>query len=359
VVTVFFYMSSERGVGEAARQVLSALRARAIPAAAIDTPAEPREIERILPDLSAAEHPYDFNLLCVNADMLPTIAAALGPHFFHGRRSAGLWFWEVSEFPPQWHAAFDNLDEVWVASEFIAAALRPVAPIPVRTMRVPVTPAEPERLTRAELGMPEGFAFLFVFDYRSVFRRKNPLGLVEAFCKAFEPGEGPSLVIKSIFADDFPRQRDELHAAVADRPEIQLIEDNVSIGAKNAMVASCDCFVSLHRSEGLGLTMAEAMFFGKPVIATAYSGNLDFMTAENSYLVPAKLTPIGADASPYPADGEWADPDLDRAAELMRAVVSDRAASEERGRRAASDIRLTHSPAAAAAARARTSSSTC
>ncbi len=348
-VNVVGYISSERGVGEAARQVLTALAACEIPAATIDTPAEPREIERILRGISAAEHPYDFNLLCVNADMLPTIAAALGPHFFHGRRSAGLWFWEVSDFPQQWHAAFDNLDEVWVASEFIAEALRPVATIPVRTMRVPVTPAEPEQLNRVELGLPEGFTFLFVFDYRSVFRRKNPLGLVEAFCKAFGPGEGPSLVIKSIFADDFPRQRDELHKAVADRPEIHLIEDNVSIGAKNAMVASCDCFVSLHRSEGLGLTMAEAMFFGKPVIATAYSGNLDFMTEENSFLVPAQPTRIGPDASPYPPDGEWAEPDLDRAAELMRAVFHDRAAREERGRRAAGDIRLTHSPAAAAA----------
>jgi glycosyltransferase involved in cell wall biosynthesis len=348
-VNVVGYLSSERGVGEAARQVLAALDTSRIPAAKIDAPAEPREIARVLPGLAAAEHPYDFNLLCVNADMLPTIAAALGPHFFEGRRSAGLWFWEVSTFPEQWHAAFRNLDEVWVASEFVADALRPVAPIPVRTIRVPVTPLEPANLSRAELGMPEGFAFLFVFDYRSVFRRKNPLGLVEAFVKAFAPGEGPSLVIKSIFGDQFPRQREQLADAIAGRPDIHLIEDNVSAAAKNAMVASCDCYVSLHRSEGFGLTMAEAMYFGKPVIATAYSGNLDFMTPENSFLVPSRPTRIGPDANPYPADGEWAEPDLDRVAELMRDAFRDPAASEERGRRAAGDIRLTHSPEAAAA----------
>ncbi len=348
-VNVVGYVSSERGVGEAARQVLTALESRGIPSAAIDAPTEPGEIEKVLPGVAAAEHPYDFNLLCVNADMLPAIAAALGPRFFQGRRSAGLWFWEVSQFPAQWHESFHLLDEVWVASEFIAEALRPVAPIPVRTIRVPVTPAEPEDLSRAELGMPEGFTFLFVFDYRSVFRRKNPLGLVEAFRQAFEPGEGPSLVIKSIFGEEFPRHRQQLAEAVADRPEIQLIEDNVSAAAKNAMVAGCDCYVSLHRSEGLGLTMAEAMYFGRPVIATAYSGNLDFMTAENSFLVPTTATRIGADASPYPPDGEWAEPDLDHAAELMRAVFRDRQAGIERGRRGAEDIRLTHSPAAAAA----------
>jgi glycosyltransferase involved in cell wall biosynthesis len=348
-VNVVGYLSSERGVGEAARQVVTALEASGIATAEIDAPAEPREIERKLPGLGSAEHPYDFNLLCINADMLPTIAAALGPHFFQGRRSAGLWFWEVSEFPEQWHAAFKNLDEVWVASEFIADALRPVAPIPVRTMRVPVTPAEPAPMSRAELGLPEDFTFLFVFDYRSVFRRKNPLGLVDAFSRAFAPGAGPALVIKSIYGEQFPRQRQELADAVAAHPDIHLIEENVSAAAKNAMVASCDCYVSLHRSEGLGLTMAEAMYFGKPVIATAYSGNLDFMTAENSFLVPAAPTAIGPDANPYPADGEWADPDLDHAAALLREVYEDGAASAERGARAAADIRLTHSPAAAAA----------
>ena len=111
--------------------------------------------------------------------------------------------------------------------------------------------------------MPEGFCFLFLFDYRSVFRRKNPLGLVEAFCAAFEPGSGPSLVIKSICGDEFPAERQELAAAVADRPDIHLIEDDITSGMKNAMIAACDCYVSLHRSEGLGLTMAEAMYFGK------------------------------------------------------------------------------------------------
>ncbi len=348
-VNVVGYISSERGVGEAARQVLSALESSGIPAAAIDTPAEPSEIDRVLKGIDDTEHPYDYNLICVNADMLPAVAAALGPRFFTGHRTAGLWFWEISTFPEQWLASFNALDEVWVASEFVASSLRPVAPIPVRTMRVPVTPAEPIEISRAELGMPEGFTFLFVFDYRSVFRRKNPLGLVEAFCKAFEPGAGPSLVIKSIFGEEFPDHREQLAQAVAERPEIQLNEENIPAAAKNAMVASCDCYVSLHRSEGLGLTMAEAMYFGKPVIATAYSGNLDFMTRDNSFLVPTSSVRIGEDAEPYPADGEWAEPDLDHAAELMRSVFGDRLAREERGRRAAADIRLTHSPEAAAA----------
>ena len=348
-VNVVGYISSERGVGEAARQVLRALESRDIAAVEIDAPTDPVQIQKGLSRIAAAEHPYDYNLICVNADMLPAIAAALGPRFFSGRRTAGLWFWEVSQFPQMWMRSFDDLDEVWVASEFVAEALRPLTAKPVRTIRVPVTPGPAAEMTRAELGMPEGFCFLFVFDYRSVFRRKNPLGLVEAFTKAFKPGEGPSLVLKSVAGDEFPAERAQLAAAIADRPEIHLIEETVSAAAKNAMIASCDCYVSLHRSEGLGLTMAEAMYFGRPVIATGYSGNLDFMTAENSYLVPQTAATIGEDAEPYPPDGHWGEPDLEFAAEMMRAVVREPDEAAAKGRRGAIDIRHTHSPESAAA----------
>ena len=348
-VNVVGYLSSERGVGEVARQMLAALRSRDIAAAGIDTPTEPAEIEKQLLKVRPADHPYDYNLICVNADMTPAVTAALGRSFFEGRRTAGLWFWEVSEFPDYWRKSFDEVDEVWVATEHIADALRSLTTKPVRTVRVPLTPGPVGAMSRAELGLPEGFTFLFVFDYRSVFRRKNPLGLVHAFKEAFPAGEGPSLVIKSICGDEFPSDRAELVEAIADRPEIHLVEDTVPVEAKNAMIANCDCYVSLHRSEGLGLTMAEAMYFGRPVIATAYSGNLDFMTEDNSFLVPYTNAKIGPHADPYPPDGEWAEPDLAAAAAMMRGVVADPEAAAARARRAAIDIRHTHSPEAAAA----------
>ena len=346
-VNVVGYLNDERGVGEAARQLLSALRNSEVPVAEVDTPTDLKKIDDGLRGLGFEDYPYDFSLVCVNADMLPFVAKGLGPRFFEGRHSAGLWFWEVSHFPEEQRHAFDNVDEVWVASEHVAATLRPHSSKPVQTIRMPIVPGEPAEASRAELGLPDGFCFLFLFDYRSVFKRKNPLGLVEAFCRAFEPGEGPSLVIKSIGGENFGDERQALTDAVAGRPEIQLIEDMVSKEMKNAMIASCDCYVSLHRSEGLGLTMGEAMYFGKPVIATAYSGNLDFMTEENSYLVPFSMVEIGPDAGPYPADKEWAEPDLDQAAALMREVVENPRVAAERGTRAAEDIRRTHSPEAA------------
>ncbi|HEY5943482.1 MAG TPA: methyltransferase domain-containing protein [Solirubrobacterales bacterium] len=349
-VNLVGYLNDARGVGETARQIREALRGADVPVATIDTPTDPERIAPVLGDVAEKDHPYDFNLICVNADMLPLVAGGLDQRFFEDRNSAGLWFWEVSHFPQMWEASFDYVDEVWVATEHVAAALRTLAPIPVHTIRMPIVPAPPEPASRAELGMPEGYCFLFTFDYRSVFRRKNPLAVVEAFCAAFEPGEGPSLVIKSICGDEFPAQREELAAAIAARPEIHLVEEMIPVGRKNAMMASCDCYVSLHRSEGLGLTMAEAMYFSRPVIATAYSGNLDFMTEENSYLVPYELTEIGPDANPYPADEEWADPDIERAAAMMREVYANPEEAAARGQRAAEDIRRNHSPQAAAEA---------
>ena len=143
--------------------------------------------------------------------------------------------------------------------------------------------------------------FLFVFDFFSVLERKNPLGLIEAFTRAFRPGEGPMLVIKTINGDS---QRSTISKRCAPRRragrDILVIDEYYSAEEKNALLGLCDCYVSLHRSEGLGLTMAEAMGLGKPVIATGYSGNLDFMTPENSYLVDYMMGAVPADCDPYP-----------------------------------------------------------
>lgn len=341
------YLGSELGVGEAARQVAKALDAHDLPYAEIDVPEKEAELEEQLGQITADDYPHGVNLFCVNADMLPAVSQAVPAEFFHQRHTAGLWFWEVERFPERWHESFKYLDEVWTASEFVAEALRRRAPIPVTTIRVPVTPVEPARLDREALSMPDGFCFLFVFDLRSVLRRKNPLGLIEAFRRAFAPGEGASLLLKTVGSEERPKDAAKLAAAAAEHPDVHLLDGVLPPEEKNALIAACDCYVSLHRSEGLGLTMAEAMYFGKPVIATGYSGNLDFMTAENSYLVDYELERIGEGAAPYPKDARWAEPRIEHAAELMRQVFEEREEAERKGKRAAAAIRSSHSPEAA------------
>jgi glycosyltransferase involved in cell wall biosynthesis len=343
---VIGYLRAEMGIGEAARQVVSALEARRVPVRRIAlSPPYHREEHEFLVD-SEADLPV--NLVCVNADSLPELAGM--PEIYallRARYSIGLWWWEVSSFPASMRPSFDLLDEVWVGSDHVVDAVRAAGPVPVEKIVLPVQPVGPDPADRAALGLPEGFLFLFVFDYRGVARRKNATGLVEAFSSAFEPGEGPQLVVKCINADAAPAAHAELQDLAAARPDVTLLEDYVSSERKNAMIAACDCYVSLHRSEGFGQTLAEAMFFARPVIATGYSGNLEFTTPQNSYLVDYELREIGPDADPYPPDAVWAEPDLDQAAELMRHVYENPAEAAERGRRGAEDIRRTHSPEAA------------
>ena len=109
--------------------------------------------------------------------------------------------------------------------------------------------------------------------------------------------------------------------AATGRPDVLVIDGHLPRAELGSLMAAADCYVSLHRSEGFGLTMAESMALGKPVIATAYSGNLDFMNDENSFLVPFSWATVPPGAGPYPVGARWADPDLDAAAAIMRTVV--------------------------------------
>ena len=346
-VNVVGYFRSELGTGEAARQVVSALDAAGVPLLPLHgRTIPPNRQGHAFAHLDAADARFPVNLICMNADMLGGFAEQAGRAFFRDRYSIGLWFWEVERLPSRWTAAFRHLDEVWLPTAHVAQAVAPVSPVPAIQVRVPVElPPVPER-TRAQLGLPEGFVFLYSFDYHSVFERKNPLGAIEAFARAFGPGEGPQLVIKCINAESDVANHERVLIVAAERPDVHVREGYVSPEDKNALAASADCYLSLHRSEGFGLTMAEAMYMGRPVIATAYSGNLDFMTRENSYLVDYRLVRIGEQAPPYPADAQWADPDLDHAARLMRSVFEHPEQAAARGARAAADLRRTHSAAA-------------
>ncbi len=186
---------------------------------------------------------------------------------------------------------------------------------------------------------------MFCFDLDSLFARKNPIAVIEAFKMAFPGGDGPRLVVKSINGDRHSEQADGIRQAAAGRSDIEYRDGYLPAGDQKAFINACDAYVSLHRSEGFGLTMAEAMALGKPVIATAYSGNLDFMSDNNSFLVPFDYTEIGPGSEPYPADAIWAEPDIEAAARAMRRVFEDQAEARRRGLRAKHDVETFHSPA--------------
>ncbi|MHB1836912.1 MAG: glycosyltransferase, partial [Solirubrobacteraceae bacterium] len=348
-VNVVGYFRSELGTGEAARQMVSALDARHIPLLPIHGQTIPLSRQNHPYETASPEEaPFPINLICMNADMLPEFARQVGTSFFARRWSIGLWFWEVERFPERWRDSFTLLEEVWAPTAHVAAALEPLATVPVTTVRMPVAPTPFEPRSRADLGLEdEPFTFLFSFDYLSVAERKNPLAVIAAFRAAFGPGDGARLVIKCINSDRDPAYHERVRGAAGEHPDVRMIDGYMSPTDNRSLSVACDCYVSLHRAEGFGLGMAEAMWNGKPVIATRYSGNLDFMTESNSLLVDHELVPIGEGFDPYPPDGVWAEPSVEHASTLMRRVFDDRNFAAKLGATAAGDIRRTHSPEAA------------
>jgi glycosyltransferase involved in cell wall biosynthesis len=350
-VNVAGFFTSELGVGEAARLLIAGLDAAEIPALPIQGHlAPPSRQEAQFAHARPDEAAYPINIVCMNGDGIPLFAREAGRSFFTDRYTIALWWWEAGDPPAEWTAAYEFVDEVWAATQHIYDAIAPTSPVPVVRMTLPVLMPEVAQRTRRDLGFPEeGFVFLYLHDYHSVAARKNPTGLIDAFRRAFSPGGGAKLVLKSINADTRPEEHDRIVLAAGEHPDITLIDGYVSGAEKNAMIAHCDCYVSLHRSEGFGLTVAEAMLLAKPVIATRYGGTQEFLNDENAYLVDWEPTSIGEGAFPYPPDGVWAEPDLDHAAELMRHVFAEPDEARERGTSARRQMLERHSPQVAGA----------
>src|SRR5262249_27490592 len=206
----------------------------------------------------------------------------------------GVWYWEVGVLPQSMRNAFDLVDEVWCASDYVRDCLAPWGDRPIRKHPLVLEQSFPTALVRADLGLPESkFLFGFVFDYSSVLQRKTPLGLVDAYPRAFGPDDGAGLVLKTIHAELWPEAAAQVRAAAADRDDIIFLDGFLEPLEMRALFQLIDCYVSLHRSEGLGLTLASAMAAGTPAVATGWAGKLEVMKAHNSIPWPSELVEGG------------------------------------------------------------------
>jgi glycosyltransferase involved in cell wall biosynthesis len=354
-IRVSGFFRETHGLGEVARCYLHGLQSVRVPVTTQTVTLEqlfgPRRRRRFskqpFGELDCGRKPHA-ELVCVNGAELDTFISFHPETAGSGRPTIGIWGWETDAVPQSWVKAARALDEVWTYSRYAAANVGQALPIPVVVVPPPVLTPDPGG-ARPGIEIPDGFVSLSMFDFNSRVARKNPEGLLRAFMSAFEPGEGPHLVIKTINAGHDPDNAAALAWQVAERPDIHLIDRELDSRARAALLARCDCYVSLHRAEGFGLPLAEAMALAKPVVATGYSGNTDFMTPANSYLVGYSLVQIGEGDAIYPSDGMWADPDLRHAATLMRAVWSDPARARAQGALGRIEVGLRHSAAIAGA----------
>ena len=345
-VNVVGLLSTHLGLGEAARQLLSALEAARIPYRTEEVILEGGPQLRRADPIRSRGNWFPINIICLNPPELQAFHQRMGPALLDRRYNIGVWVWETETVPTSWREAAGLVDEVWVPSDYVRTAFSQAVALPIFTVPHAVpAPRHPRYMDRSYLGLPDRFTFLFMFDFFSSMWRKNALGLVEAFRRAFSPLEGPRLVIKTLNADRHLGDFEELLLAVAGREDIVVHDRVLTANERAALLDACDCYVSLHRAEGFGLTMAEAMALAKPVIATGYSGNLEYMTPQNSYLVGYRRVPVGVNWDRYPASHIWAQPDLIEAASLLSAVYKDRNAAHDRGEVARADVERVCSPA--------------
>lgn len=347
------YHAAELGVGEAARRMALAIDHVGLPSHHVGIPAAGARHQQSLSYTPDHRLRFRDTLYCVNADETVRVTNALEHPERHrsDARRFGLWFWELAEFPTQWPAAFELLEEVWVASEFTRAGLAAISPVPVRVVPLPVTaPSRPTQYTRAVLGLPTGFLFSTAMDFHSVAKRKNPFDVVAAYSAAFGPTDGAHLLVKSINGSSQVAEMERLRAMTDLRPDITVVDAHWSHHQVQGMIELSDCFVSLHRSEGFGLNMASAMAATRPVIATGYSGNMDFMNTDTAFIVPYELVEVGTGAAPYSSTAVWAQPDVTAAAGMMRTVFDDPAAAAAVASRGRDHVLDAQSVARAAAA---------
>ena len=323
-------LSDITGIGRAGRLTVKAAEAWGIPFVAHDIPADPQALT-VPKDLP----PGGVWLVHCNPPEAAVVMSQDTDHLWATRYRIGYWAYELQQLPRFWARTIPFFHEIWTPSRFVAEAVeraRGKAATIVRVVPHPVAIELPPPVAR-ESGP---LTFLVMFDARSSAARKNPLGAIRAFQQAFAPDDaGVRLRIKITASWKDPRSIQTVRDAVAGWPNIELRDEELSDAAMQQLLASADCLVSLHRAEGFGLPIAEAMLNGLPAIATDWSGNVDF-TRGASYEVPYRLIPAADSSGRYNGTGQsWADPDITAAAALMRQVRDDPAAREavaERGR---------------------------
>lgn len=347
-INLIGYARSEHGVGQSLRQFASALNASDIPYVVIDfnrnnlSRTDDSSVERkIVTDIV-----HEVNVFHINADQMPEAEMQLPSHFF-APYNIGFWHWELPEMQAEHRAGFNQLDEVWVPTGFVQESIAKHSPVPVIRMPHAIQFSLSANAHRAYFKLPQDkFLFLMMYDFSSYQERKNPQASLDAFERAFgADNERVVLVIKTQNAQHHVQDMQLLQERLQGRHDIIWINQTLSRQEVYDLQSVCDALISLHRSEGYGLGPAEAMFLGKPVIATNWSGNTEFMRQDNSLPVNYTLVKIKQDVGVYKAGQTWAEPDITHATQLMQQLVNDRNLYDRIAQAARKTMQEEYSPA--------------
>lgn len=334
-------LSTASGIGQSARLTLRALAAAGIAHAAIDVSLELMQpIDTVFPacDRTLLMGPGVL-LLNLSANVVPLVLARLGRAVVKDKWIVGYWAWELPVLPEPWREAVPFVNEIWTPSRFVGTVMLPHAA--GRAVRVVPHPVAVQPLPAAWPRRRAGdapFSVLAVMNVASGFTRKNPLGVIAAFREAFGGDAGVRLLLKLSHCDAYGPARGLIGQAIAGAPNIQIEDAVLERNGLDHLFAAADAVLSLHRSEGFGLVIAEAMLRGIPVVATDWSGNTDFLTSQNGIPVPFSMTAVTDPQHYYEPNGaQWAEPDLAAAARALRALRDDSCLCYRLGGRARRD----------------------
>lgn len=324
-VNLIGYIKGEIGLGQSCRLVADALSqcGTAFTIYNIDQIGQMRHSDSTWDSKITNTTPFNINLIHINPSELIAAYFQLPESMWAQHYNIGFWLWELEEFPEEWCLCMGLLDEIWTPAEFVSESIRKKTDLPVRTIPYAVSAPTDPAYSRSWFHLPKNqFLYLTMYDCNSTIQRKNPLGVIAAYKRAF-PVENPNvgLVIKV----NNPQQEDldTIRSNFQGYQNIYLISDILTKIQVNSLVDCVDVLVSLHRAEGFGLVLAEAMLLGTPVIATNWSANTEFMDRETACMIDYTLVPIEKDCGPYKAGNRWADADLDQAAEAMKRLWQD------------------------------------
>jgi glycosyltransferase involved in cell wall biosynthesis len=354
-INLIAYIRAEMGLGVVARGMAAAIESAGIPFNIINIESGnySQHTDYSWKHKEVARSNYDTTIVFMNPDQSMHLRSQVPATLLADRYVVAQWYWELPELPDEWLNEFEFIDEVWAGSQFISDAVSAKvdavpgkSSVPVVRMPPVVLLSEGAGLSRGQLGLPEGrYLFLAMFDTNSVLQRKNPLGVLRAFKAAFA-GDDASVGLVMKFNN--PDYREPLMQSVREemggRENVFVIDRIMNRAEVTSLIKACDAFVSLHRSEGFGLGPAEAMSLAKPAIITNWSGNVDYMTPENSIAIDYELVKLDQDYGPYKTHQHWAEPDLEQASHWMRKLRADPALGERLGERARETISALYSP---------------